>query len=171
MEVVVDHGEILFATEKGYGKKVRIEDFRIAHRGGLGVRTIPTDKRNGIVIGLAIVHPESNILLIDQAGKMIRLSATDIRAMGRQAKGVRLIRLDEDQKLHNIAAFEGDVSQEGQEGDDESSPTPKATMRADDHTDFLDESGFGDPENNAYGDEGLLAPGADRNDDDEMMLF
>jgi DNA gyrase subunit A len=107
MEVISDHGEILFATEGGYGKKVRLEDFRIAHRGGMGVRTIPTDKRNGVVIGLAIVHEDSNILLIDQAGKIIRLSAKDIRAMGRQAKGVRLIRLSTNQKLHNVVAFEG----------------------------------------------------------------
>jgi DNA gyrase subunit A len=106
MEVIADHGEILFATENGYGKKVRIEDFRVAHRGGMGVRTIPTDKRNGPVIGLTIVHEDSHILLIDQAGKIICLSAKDIRAMGRQAKGVRLIRLDDDQKLHNVVAFE-----------------------------------------------------------------
>jgi len=117
MEVISDHGEILFATEKGYGKKVKIEDFRIAHRGGMGVRTIPTTGRNGEVIGLAIVHEDSNILLIDQAGKIIRLAAKDIRAMGRQAKGVRLIRLDSDQKLHNIVAFEG--GEAAQEGDDE----------------------------------------------------
>jgi DNA gyrase subunit A len=107
MEIVADHGEILFATESGFGKKVRIADFRIAHRGGMGVRTIPTDKRNGVVIGLAIVHEDSHILLIDQAGKIICLSAKDIRAMGRQAKGVRLIRLDATQKLHNVVAFEG----------------------------------------------------------------
>ncbi len=107
MEIIADHGEILFATQHGYGKKVRIEDFRVAHRGGMGVRTIPTDKRNGPVIGLAIVHEDSHILLIDQAGKIICLSAKDIRAMGRQAKGVRLIRLDDDQKLHNVVAFEG----------------------------------------------------------------
>lgn len=119
MEIVSDHGEILFATEHGYGKKVRIADFRIAHRGGMGVRTIPTDKRNGPVIGLAIVHEDSHILLIDQAGKIICLSAKDIRAMGRQAKGVRLIRLDDSQKLHNVVAFESsedpaaDIDEEG----------------------------------------------------------
>ena len=117
MEVISDHGEILFATEKGYGKKVKIEDFRIAHRGGMGVRTIPTTGRNGGVIGLAIVHEDSNILLIDQAGKIIRLAAKDIRAMGRQAKGIRLIRLDADQKLHNIVAFEG--GEAAQDGDEE----------------------------------------------------
>ncbi|HLJ31507.1 MAG TPA: DNA gyrase subunit A [Candidatus Babeliales bacterium] len=119
MEVVSDHGEILFATENGYGKKVRIADFRIAHRAGMGVRTIPTDKRNGTVIGLAIVHEDSNILLIDQAGKIIRLSAKDIRAMGRQAKGVRLIRLDSDQKLHNVVAFEGGDDSSADNSDDE----------------------------------------------------
>lgn len=111
MEIIPDQGEILFATENGYGKKVRVEDFRIAHRGGMGVRTIPTDKRNGLVIGLAFIYEESDILLIDQAGKIIRLAGTDIRAMGRQAKGVRLIRLGEGQKLHNVAAFELDESE------------------------------------------------------------
>src|SRR5204863_3525800 len=118
MEIISDHGELLFATQNGYGKKVKIEDFRIAHRGGMGVRTIPTDKRNGPVIGLAIVHEDSNILLIDQAGKIIRLSSKDIRAMGRQAKGVRLIRLDDSQKLHNVVAFEG--SEDTSNGDESS---------------------------------------------------
>ena len=111
MEIIgIDAGDILFATENGYGKKVRVEDFRVAHRSGLGVRTIPTDTRNGYVIGLAIVHPDSNILLIDQAGKIIRLPASEIRTMGRQAKGVRLVRLDSGQKLASIFAFrdEGD---------------------------------------------------------------
>jgi len=111
MEVIgADSGDILFATSHGYGKKVRVEDFRVAHRSGVGVRTIPTDKRNGDVIGLAIVHPDSNILLIDQAGKIIRLPASEIRTMGRQAKGVRLVRLDKGQKLSSMFAFreEGD---------------------------------------------------------------
>ena len=84
----------------------------------MGVRTIPTDKRNGAVIGLAIVHEDSRILLIDEAGKIICLSAKDIRAMGRQAKGVRLIRLDSTQKLHNVVTFEG--SEEDDTHDDES---------------------------------------------------
>ncbi len=107
MEVISrDGGDILFSTENGYGKRVRIGDFRVAHRGGLGVKTIPTDKRNGPVIGLALVSEKSNILLIDKAGKIIRLSPKEIRAMGRQAKGVRLIRLDKDQKLASLVAFE-----------------------------------------------------------------
>ena len=106
MEIVAHTGEVLFATERGYGKKVAVADFRVAHRGGVGVRTIPTDKRNGFVIGLATVTPHSNILLIDQVGKLIRLPASEVRTMGRQAKGVRLIKLEPDQLLSTMVAFE-----------------------------------------------------------------
>ncbi len=101
-----DRGALLFATSQGYGKRVQVEDFRVAHRGGLGVRTIPTDKRNGDVIALARVTDNSHLLLIDTNGKVIRLSPQEIRTMGRQAKGVRLVRLDEGQVLAALVAFE-----------------------------------------------------------------
>ncbi|MGB8467470.1 MAG: DNA gyrase subunit A [Candidatus Babeliales bacterium] len=106
MEVISNDEDILFATERGYGKRVKAEDFRVAHRSGYGVRTIPTDERNGTVIGLAAVTDKSHVLLIDTAGKMIRLSPHEVRTMGRQAKGVRLIRLEDDQKLTAVVAFE-----------------------------------------------------------------
>jgi hypothetical protein len=118
MEIITgEAGDILFATENGYGKKVSFEDFRVAHRGGVGVRTIPADRRNGQVIGLTIVHPDSNILLIDQAGKIIRLPASEVRTMGRQAKGVRLVRLDSDQKLASIFAFREGTDAKGDDGE------------------------------------------------------
>ena len=107
MEVVSDEErDILFATQKGYGKRVKISHFRLAHRGGLGVRSIPTNGRNGDVIGLVEVTDNSTILLIDNAGKIIRISPKEVRTMGRQASGVRLIRLDEDQRLASVVAFE-----------------------------------------------------------------
>ncbi len=106
MEVVSDDKDILFATELGFGKRVRVGDFRIAHRGGLGVRTIPTDERNGAVIGLVVVSDTCDVLLIDNAGKIIRLSSKEVRTMGRQAKGVRLIRLDKGQRLAGLAALD-----------------------------------------------------------------
>ncbi len=111
MEIIADNRDLLFATERGYGKRVAIEDFRVAHRGGLGVRTIPVDKRNGKVIGVARVSEESHILLIDENGKIIRLSPQEVRTMGRQAKGVRLIRLDADQVLSAIVSFEESESE------------------------------------------------------------
>lgn len=112
MEVVDETGDILFATSRGFGKRVRIQDFRCAHRGGVGVRTIPTTGRNGLVIGLAVVNDQSNILLIDEAGKIIRLSSAEVRTMGRQAQGVRLVRLDDGQTLSSISAFEEEEKEE-----------------------------------------------------------
>jgi len=103
--IVNSDSNLLFATSRGYGKQVRVSDFRVAHRGGLGVRTIPTSTRNGTVIGLVIVYEDSNILLIDKNGKIIRLAPSEIRTMGRQAQGVRLIRLDSDQTLSGLVAF------------------------------------------------------------------
>lgn len=114
---VVDHGSagaLLFVTSNGYGKRVSVADFRVAHRGGVGVRTIPTDKRNGEVIGLALIQENSQILLIDQAGKIIRLSPQEVRTMGRQAKGVRLVRLDAGQQVSAVVAFEGQEEEEVQ---------------------------------------------------------
>ncbi|MBM18352.1 MAG: DNA gyrase subunit A [Epsilonproteobacteria bacterium] len=105
MEVIADDRDLLFATSRGYGKRTKIQDFRIAHRGGLGVRTIPTGGRNGHVIGLVRVEEESEILLIDKDGKIIRISPKEVRTMGRQAQGVRLIRLDAKQELSSIVAF------------------------------------------------------------------
>jgi DNA gyrase subunit A len=116
MEVVSDDKDILFATSMGYGKRVRVGDFRVAHRGGQGVRTIPTDPRNGFVIGLTVVSDISDVLLIDNAGKIIRLSSKEVRTMGRQAKGVRLIRLDKGQKLAGLAAIDVVMEQTGQAG-------------------------------------------------------
>ena len=105
MEIIPDQDrELLFATENGFGKRVKVSDFRVAHRGGMGVRTIPTEGRNGKVIGLAVVD-ENDILLIDEFGKIIRLPSTEIRTLGRQAQGIRLIRLEEGRKLAGIATI------------------------------------------------------------------
>lgn len=180
MEVVSDGGDILFATINGYGKRVAIADFRLAHRGGVGVRTIPTDNRNGVVIGLAIVYEESNVLLIDQAGKIIRLSPTEIRTMGRQAKGVRLIKLDEGQKLASVVAFE---EEEGSDDQVNSGGTPRVALRmdgvdgnepvlmdgADDFDAFQEHVAFNDPEAHNESDAELVAPARSFEDDEDPM--
>lgn len=105
MQIINDNEHLLFATERGYGKQVAVEDFRVAHRGGQGVITIPTNVRNGTVIGLVKVLEGDHVLLIDTVGKLIRLSSKEVRSMGRQAKGVRLIRLDESQRLSAVVVI------------------------------------------------------------------
>jgi DNA gyrase subunit A len=109
LEVVpsgMDDVQLLFATSLGFGKQVSVGDFRVAHRAGMGVRTIPADKRNGDAIGMVKVNEKSNILLIDNGGKIIRLNPDEIRVMRRGAKGVRLIKLDLDKKLTSVVAFD-----------------------------------------------------------------
>lgn len=131
MEIIDDENKnLLFATANGYGKRTRVGDFRVAHRSGLGVRTIPTDRRNGEVIGLVIVGPDSHILLIDDAGKIIHLLPTEVRTMGRQAKGVRLIRLDKDRTLASMVAFESDSEPSGDDSDPKGGGDPEK-MRKD----------------------------------------
>ncbi len=124
LEVISDDRDLLFATSRGYGKRVRIEDFRVAHRGGLGVRTIPVGARNGEVIGMARVAVESSVLLIDEMGKIIRLSPEEIRTMRRGAQGVRLIRLDESQRVSTIVAFD-----EHEEEDKNGNSAPRPLVR------------------------------------------
>jgi DNA gyrase subunit A len=122
-------GELLFATERGYGKRVKTSDFRVAHRGGVGVRTIPANTRNGHVIGLVLIHKDSQILLIDNAGKIIRLLPKEIRTMGRQAQGVRLIRLNKTQTLCSIVSFEeGDDDEEVVANSEKSEATESALV-------------------------------------------
>jgi len=133
MEVVgEDTGNILFATSRGYGKRVKVADFRVAHRGGVGVRTIPADKRNGKVIGLVRVTDKSNVLLIEESGKIIRLPSQEVRTMGRQAKGVRLIKLDKDQRLSSVVAFEenGDSEIPKVDASDDQQPPAGAAVKA-----------------------------------------
>ena len=130
MEIISDDkGAILFATENGYGKRTKFEHFRVAHRGGVGVRTIPTPQRNGRVVGLAVVDDDSSILLVDTTGKIIRLAPKEIRTMGRHASGVRLIRLDKGQKLGAVAVF-GESDDDTPEKPKEEQPTPAKETKA-----------------------------------------
>lgn len=122
MEIVTGDRDLLFATARGFGKRTKVEDFRVAHRGGVGVRTIPTGDRNGDVIGLVQVGENSEILLIDKAGKIIRISPKEVRTMGRQAQGVRLIRLDENQELSSIVAFEAPAADDTGSAGGDSAP-------------------------------------------------
>lgn len=132
MEVINNDRDLLFATERGYGKRTKIADFRVAHRGGVGVRTIPTNTRNGKVIGLVDIKDDTEILLIDRAGKLIRISPSEIRTMGRQAQGVRLIRLDKTQMLSSVVGFKELHPRDEEEAEDAPAAEAVETKAADD---------------------------------------
>ena len=103
MEVVHPGGTLLTVTESGYGKRTEIEEYRVQSRGGVGVINIATSDRNGAVVGIAYVQEGDEMLLITQQGMILRMAANDVRAIGRATQGVRLIDIEEGDKVVSIA--------------------------------------------------------------------
>jgi len=104
MEIVKKDDTLLTATSKGYGKRTSREKYRLQGRGGRGVINIITDQRNGEVIGIKTVSDEDDIMLVTSRGLFIRQPVKGIRLIGRSTKGVRLIRLEEGDRLVAIAS-------------------------------------------------------------------
>jgi DNA gyrase subunit A len=85
---------ILSVTENGYGKRTPADEYRLQGRGGSGVINVKTTERNGKVVGIAQVAEDSEVMLISQYGKIIRMDSGTIRESGRAAQGVRLLQLE-----------------------------------------------------------------------------
>ena len=85
---------ILSVTENGYGKRTPADEYRLQGRGGSGVINVKTTARNGKVVGIAQVTEDSEVMLISQYGKIIRMDSSTIRESGRAAQGVRLLQLE-----------------------------------------------------------------------------
>lgn len=98
-EVVCGTETILVVCENGYGKRSVVEDFRQTNRGGSGVRSIITSERNGGVVGALSVEDSDSLLLMSSAGHTIRIRMNEVRVMGRNTQGVRLVNLKEEDLL------------------------------------------------------------------------
>ena len=92
-EVVRGNETVLVVCENGYGKRSSVEQFRHTNRGGVGVRSIITSKRNGQVVGALSVGDKDSVVLMARSGHTLRLSMTDIRVMGRSTQGVKVVNL------------------------------------------------------------------------------
>jgi DNA gyrase subunit A len=104
MEIVEKGGEdLLTITENGFGKRSAIQDYRMTHRGSKGVRTIVTNKRNGQVIFVREVTDADEIMLTSKNGMMVRVPVKDIRRQGRNTMGVRIMRLNEGDRVVSVA--------------------------------------------------------------------
>jgi DNA gyrase subunit A len=103
MEVVIPHTSILTVTENGYGKRSLASEYRIQNRGGSGIFTIKRTKKTGEVIGIKTITEEDDVMLVSNKGKIIRLRAADIPIQGRTTQGVRLISLEEGEKVVSMA--------------------------------------------------------------------
>ena len=102
MARVREGASLLTVTENGYGKKTDLESYRIQNRGGYGLTNYKVDDIRGKVCGIKIVDEEDDIILVSSDGIIIRILASDIRIMGRIAKGVRVMRVNEGA---NVVAF------------------------------------------------------------------
>jgi DNA gyrase subunit A len=90
---------ILSVTEQGYGKRTDVDEYRLQARGGGGVINVKTTSRNGKVVSIMLVNEQSEVMVISQFGKIIRIGAKTIRESGRSAQGVRLLHLEEGDRV------------------------------------------------------------------------
>jgi DNA gyrase subunit A len=103
---IIGAGPIVTATENGYGKLTPIEEHPVQGRGGQGVICIQTSERNGRLVGALQVSPEDELMLITSAGTLVRTPVSDVSTMGRNTQGVRLIRLDDNDRLVGLSRVE-----------------------------------------------------------------
>ncbi len=100
--IVCREGDILTATEHGYGKRTLLDEYRLSGRGGQGVISIQVNERNGKVVGAIQVIDENEVMLISNRGTLVRVPAAEISVIGRNTQGVRLIQLGEGETLVSL---------------------------------------------------------------------
>ena len=118
MEISSDHADVLVVTEKGYGKKTPIDQYRMTHRGSKGVKALNVTEKNGNIVSFKIVSGDEDLMIITEGGIIIRLDVEKISSTGRVAQGVKLINLKDEQKVSTVALVqkvEEEISEEESE--------------------------------------------------------
>jgi DNA gyrase subunit A len=105
-EVVNGSESLLIVCEKGFGKRSLVEEFRKTNRGGVGVRSIITSERNGLVVGAVSVTDKDGVVMMSNTGQTLRINMKDVRVMGRSTQGVRLVNLHEGDYLVGVQKIE-----------------------------------------------------------------
>ena len=107
--ICVEQGDdqtVLVVSEKGYGKRTLIDDYRVTNRGGKGVKTINITDKTGHLIAIKNVTDDNQLMIINKSGITIRMGMEELRIMGRATQGVRLIKLDEEDEIAAVAKIE-----------------------------------------------------------------
>ncbi|KIC61483.1 DNA gyrase subunit A [Chryseobacterium taiwanense] len=120
----VEKETVLVVSEKGYGKRTAVEDYRITNRGGKGVITLNITEKTGNLIAIQNVTDEDGLMIINKSGVAIRMNMDEMRVMGRNTQGVRMINLKKNDEIAAIAKVEMDKdveedSEENEEGTEE----------------------------------------------------
>src|SRR5207249_6152485 len=103
---------VLSVTERGFGKRTSVDEYRTQGRGGKGIINVKTTSRNGKVVSIMRVNEESDILVMTANGKLIRVRSADIRAVGRASQGVKLINLDAGDQVTAATLIEAENGKE-----------------------------------------------------------
>ncbi len=115
MEILTLGFDVLTVSEGGFGKRTAMDEYRLQSRGGKGIITMKTTDKTGRVIGVQQVTEEDQLMLITNIGKIIRLRIKDIRVIGRNTQGVRLIEIEEGERVVSLAR----LAEKEEEGDEE----------------------------------------------------
>ena len=104
---------VLVVSEKGFGKRTHVDEYRMTNRGGKGVKTISVTPKTGVLVGMLDVDDTDDLMITCKSGVTIRMKVTDIRAQGRATQGVKLIRLDEGDEIAAITRLDHQATGNG----------------------------------------------------------
>ena len=111
-EVTSKNSEVLVVTEKGYGKKTNVDEYRLTHRGSKGVKALNITDKNGKLVSFKLVKSNEDLIIITNNGVVIRMDIDQISQTGRVAQGVRLINLKEENTVSNATLVQKDIVEE-----------------------------------------------------------
>lgn len=118
-EIINSGEEILIVTEKGYGKKTLIDEYRLTHRGSKGVKALNITEKNGNMVALKYVNPnyvdKLDVMIITDSGIIMRMPLSQISTLKRATQGNRLINLKDNQKVATIAIVEKEIESDQEE--------------------------------------------------------
>lgn len=127
-----EDSNLLVVSERGYGKRSDIDDYRITKRGGKGVKTINITEKTGKLVAIKEVIDSDDLMIINKSGITIRMAVENLRVMGRATQGVKLIRLNENDEISSvekIEKIEGEDELDKEEGADDSENTENSTEK------------------------------------------
>ena len=129
------NANVLVVSEKGYGKRSDIEEYRVTNRGGKGVKTINITDKTGNLVGIKSVTDANDLMIITKNGIAIRMNVSDLRVMGRATQGVRLINIQDTDSIAAVTKVdhEDDIIEEAI-ADDGTTPAPVTDVVSDEHT-------------------------------------
>lgn len=130
MSIASPEGEVLIISENGYGKRTPVSEYNLQHRGGVGLKTLRITDKTGDMCTLKVVDGTEDLMLINDAGVIIRMKLSDINVIGRDTQGVRLMNLSEDSRVASVALLKPDdesedEAAEGNDANDEQDGKPE----------------------------------------------